>query len=235
LLGALMHGYPEGAAIFRHFMGVATHLGINLKEYDLRIRTFIPDYEEMLDIAAAAIPSRSAQIVDLGIGTGALASRCLNKAPRSRIVGVDSDGEILGLAARRLGSRGSFVCGSFLRTPFPKCDAVVASFSLHHVRTARAKAKLFARARAALRPAGRFVTVDCYPAKDLDLARKQRQAWIEHLHRSYSSTEAAKLLAAWAREDSYMPLQDEINLLQQGGFRVEVLWRKESFAVLLAK
>jgi hypothetical protein len=32
-----------------------------------------------------------------------------------------------------------------------------------------------------------------------------------------------------------MPLQDEINLLQQGGFRVEVLWRKESFAVLLAK
>ena len=28
-------------------MGVATHLGIDLREYDQRIRTFIPDYEEI--------------------------------------------------------------------------------------------------------------------------------------------------------------------------------------------
>jgi hypothetical protein len=28
-------------------MGVATHLGIKLGEYDARIRTFIPDYEEI--------------------------------------------------------------------------------------------------------------------------------------------------------------------------------------------
>ena len=33
-------------------MGVASHLGIQLTEYDRRIRTFIPDYEEMLDAAA---------------------------------------------------------------------------------------------------------------------------------------------------------------------------------------
>ena len=58
-------------------MGVASHLGIKLTEYDSRIRTFIPHYEEMLDVAAAAIPPRARTIVDLGIGTGALSSRCL--------------------------------------------------------------------------------------------------------------------------------------------------------------
>ena len=36
-------------------MSVATHLGIDLGEYDARIRTFIPHYEEMLDVAAGSL------------------------------------------------------------------------------------------------------------------------------------------------------------------------------------
>ena len=46
-------------------MGVASHLGIKLTEYDSRIRTFIPHYEEMLGVAAAAIPPRARTIVEL--------------------------------------------------------------------------------------------------------------------------------------------------------------------------
>ena len=42
-----------------------------------RIRPFIPHYEEMLDVAAAAMPPRARTIIDLGIGTGALSARCL--------------------------------------------------------------------------------------------------------------------------------------------------------------
>ena len=34
-------------------MGAASHLGIDLREYDSRIRTFIPGYDELLDAAAA--------------------------------------------------------------------------------------------------------------------------------------------------------------------------------------
>ncbi len=36
-------------------MAVSSHLKIALPEYDARIRTFIPDYEEMLDAAAASL------------------------------------------------------------------------------------------------------------------------------------------------------------------------------------
>ena len=215
-------------------MGVATHLGIDLREYDVRIRTFIPDYETMLDEAAAMIPRRARTIVDLGTGTGALAARCLTRAPRARIVGIDADVDILSAAQRRLAGRGSFVTGSFLRVPIPDCDAVVASFALHHVRTRAAKASLYRRVRRALRGGGLFLSVDCNPAADRALARAQRDAWSAHLRRAYSAGEAARLLAAWRKEDVYVPLDDERALLERAGFSSDVVWRRGSFAVIAA-
>jgi hypothetical protein len=41
-------------------------------------------------------------------------------------------------------------------------------------------------------------------------------------------------LKAWSREDVYVPLESEVKLLLQHGFRVEILWRRGSFAVLMA-
>lgn len=216
-------------------MGVAAHLGIDLADYDARIRTFIPDYDTMLEAAAAAIPRATRVIVDLGTGTGALAARCLTCAPRAGIVGIDSDREILTMAARRLPSRASFTCGSFLRTALPSpCDAVVASFALHHVRTRTAKARLYRRLHSALGRRGVFVTVDCHPSIDRAAAREQRQAWTAHLRRSYSDREADKLLKAWSMEDVYVPLESEVQLLERAGFDVSVVWRGGSFAVLRA-
>lgn len=213
-------------------MGVASHLGIKLTEYDSRIRTFIPHYEEMLDVAAAAIPRRARTIVDLGIGTGALSSRCLTAAPVARTVGIDIDPAILAMAGRRLGTRASFITGSFLRAPLPACDALVASFALHHVRTRAAKASLYRRSRAALRPGGLLVSVDCQPAGDAGVRRAQFDAWQAHLRRAYSPARAKAIFAAWSHEDVYVPLDAEIALLRSAGFRVELLWRRGAFAVL---
>ena len=212
-------------------MGVASHLGIKLSEYDSRIRTFIPHYEEMLDVAAAAIPSRTGTIVDLGVGTGALSSRCLAAAPRARTVGIDIDPGILALAGRRLGERATFTTGSFLRTPLPTCDALVASFALHHVRTRAAKAALYSRIRAALRPGGVLLSVDCNPAADPAVRRAQLDEWLAHLRRAYPAARARAIFAAWSHEDVYVPLDAEIALLRSAGFRVELLWRRGAFAV----
>jgi tRNA (cmo5U34)-methyltransferase len=213
-------------------MSVASHLGIKLSDYDKRIRTFIPDYEEMLGVAAAAIPARTRTIVDLGIGTGALSARCLQSAPKARVAGIDMDPEILTLAARRLADRASLTTGTFLRTPLPPCDAVVASFSLHHVRTRGAKAALYRRIHQALRPRGIFLSVDCQPASDRQVWAVQRDAWLAHLRRSYSAARAAAIFGSWAGEDVYVPLDAEVGLMERSGFRVEVLWRRGAFAVL---
>ena len=214
-------------------MSVATHLGIDLREYDARIRTFIPNYEEMLDVAAAAVPARTRTLVDLGTGTGALAARCLAAVPGARGICIDGDRDILQIAARRLRGRATFTCGSFLRVPLPPSDAVVASFSLHHIRTRGAKAALYRRIARSLRPGGVFIGVDTYPARATTVARAQREAWKAHLWRAYTPARAAALLEAWSHEDVYVPLESEMAMLERSGFRMEVLWRKGSFAVLM--
>jgi tRNA (cmo5U34)-methyltransferase len=215
-------------------MSVASHLGIDLKDYDSRIRTFIPHYEEMLDVAGAAMPPRARTIVDLGMGTGALAARCLSTARTARAVGIDVDAEILALAHRRLGDRATFTTGSFLRTPLPPCDAVVASFSLHHVRTRAAKGALYSRIHAALRPGGVFLSVDSLPASNATVKRAQFDEWLGHLRQTYSRSRSSAIFKSWSYEDVYTPLDVETELVRSAGFKVELLWRRGAFAVLRA-
>lgn len=219
-------------------MGAASHLGIDLREYDARIRTFIPAYEEMLNEAAAALADtverRRPVIVDLGIGTGALASRCLAATPSARIVGVDEDQEMLAAARRRLGQSASPRHGSFERIDLPACDAVTASLALHHIPTSARRLRLLRRVHRALRPRGVLLIADCYPASDARIGRRDRAEWVAHLRQSYTARQSAAYLRAWAKEDFYVPLVDEIRLLQRAGFTVDIVWRRHAFAVILA-
>jgi SAM-dependent methyltransferase len=215
-------------------MSVASHLGIKISEYDARIRTFIPDYEEMLRVAASAVPPAARTILDLGVGTGALSAACLTVARRAQAIGIDADPEILRVAARRLGGRATLRAGSFTTTPLPASDVTVASFSLHHVRTRPAKRRLYRRTHAALRRGGAFLIVDCQPAVDRGVRRHQFDDWLAHLRRAYSPAAARGLLHAWSHEDVYVPLDAEVDLLREARYRVEVLWRRGAFAVLRA-
>ena len=221
-------------------MSVATHLGIPLDEYDARIRTFIPGYEQMLDAAAQALRALAAAapaIVDLGTGTGALAARCLDVRSDARLVGIDADPGILEAARRRLAARAavaSFVQGSFLDSPIPHADAIVASLSLHHVRTRERKRQLYGDCREALAPHGLLVTADCFPSSDARLAALERAAWRAHLRRAYSVAETDAYFAAWAAEDVYVPLEDELAMLRDAGFVADLPWRRAPFGVIVA-
>jgi SAM-dependent methyltransferase len=213
---------------------VARHLGIDLREYDARIRTFIPGYEAMLNAAARALRGDERLIVDLGIGTGALAERCLQRSSRARVAGIDLDEGMLAAAAARLGSRVDLRAGSFVRLELPRCDAFVAALALHHVRTRTAKRRLYKRLRAALRPRGRLVVADCCPAADRAMAAQQHDAWRAHLRRTYSARRTAAYFAAWAHEDVYTPLGHELAMLSDAGLQPEIVWREGPFAVIAA-
>jgi tRNA (cmo5U34)-methyltransferase len=214
-------------------MSVASHLAIDLREYDARIRTFIPRYTEMLDAAAATVNAlRPKAVVDLGIGTGALASRVAWRRGM-QLIGIDEDESILAFAGKRLNARRpTFVVGSFLRVPIPPCDAVVSSLALHHIESITAKGTLYRRAHAALSPRGIFVTADCFPSSLPTRAEEGRRAWRQHLERSYSPRQARAFLRAWAREDFYTTIEQEVALMVAAGFRCDVVWRHDSFAVI---
>lgn len=219
---------------------VARHLKIDLADYDRRIRTFIPDYEEMLAAVAWTVTLADGArptIVDLGIGTGALAARCLAARPRAQLHGIDADPEILAMAGRRLAragrSRPTLVHADFFRAPLPRCDAIVATLALHHIRSARVKQRFYARCFAALRRGGVLASGDCFVAETSALTRRYVASWMAHLRKTYSARQARGFFAAWAREDTYFSLAREQAMLSALGFRVDVLWRRPPFAVLL--
>ncbi len=223
-------------------MSVAQHLKIKLSEYDQRIRTFIPNYEEMLaEVAAttALVEKKRPTIVDLGIGTGALAARCLAISPQARVVGIDSDPDILALARRRLSQKRAqkptLIQGNFLENPLPRCDAIVATLALHHIATAKTKQHFYARCFAALRRGDIFANGDCFMAENPKLSQRYIKMWERHLRQFYSLRQMQRFFAAWAEEDTYFPLTQELAMLKAVGFEVEVTWRRAPFAVVMGR
>jgi SAM-dependent methyltransferase len=219
-------------------MGAASHLGIDLREYDARIRTFIPGYEQLLGIAsavlAATVPARSPLIVDLGTGTGALAEGCLKVRPRARVVGVDEDEGMLAAAANRLRRQFTQLRGSFENADLPACDAMTACLALHHIPTPARRLRLFRRIHRALRRHGVLIIADCYLSSDPRVRALDRALWLEHLRTTYTAHQAHAYLRAWAKEDVYAPLRDEIAHLERAGFSVDVAARRGPFAVVVA-
>ena len=80
-----------------------------------------------------------------------------------------------------------------------------------------------------------FVSADCYPAKDSSLRRAQKQAWRDHVRRTYSAIRTRSLFESWSREDVYVALEAEVEELTGNGFSTSVVWRKGAFAVLAAR
>jgi tRNA (cmo5U34)-methyltransferase len=218
--------------------GVSSHLQIPVHEYDARIRTFVPFYEEMLDVLellVASVADQHPMILDLGIGTGALAERCLNQRPQAELIGIDADPEMLRMARLRLQGWGGIdlLCGSYLDIAFPRSDLIVASISLHHVPDPDSKKQLYGRCRQALENSGIMLLADCYLPLREDRAAEGMIAWQRHLEQHYTPEEAVQYLQAWSEEDTYFPLAEEIKWLARAGFEPDVVWRKDLFAVLL--
>jgi SAM-dependent methyltransferase len=218
---------------------VASHLALSPAKYDARIRSLIPLYDELIAEAARALghaarPVRT--IVDLGIGTGALARACLEFARGARVRGIDADAAMMAIAHTRLGHlsrRVTMTTGSFLDAALPPCDAIVASYSLHHIRSPRTKLAFYRRCYRALRPGGVLINGDCAPASTPRGFARDLDVWFTHLGKTFGSrAQGRRVYESWADEDVYVPLAREIDMLEQAGFNVDVPWRRSPFAVI---
>ena len=218
-------------------MGAAEHLKINLTEYDTVIRKLIPHYADLIEEAATAVSrvaGRKPAVVDLGTGSGALAARVLKQRTGARMICIDEDRGMLKMAERRLRGRISAVRANFETGAIPRCDVITASFALHHIGTGRRKLAMYQRCYEALRPRGALVIADCCLASTERLRKAHKTMWLQHLQKTYTRKKSEAFLRAWAREDVYFTLDRETELLQKAGFEVDVVWRRDSFAVLVA-
>jgi SAM-dependent methyltransferase len=217
---------------------VAGHLGVAADEYDRTIRTFIPHYDRMLATIVAWLDGNvpaGALVVDLGAGTGALSAAILDGLPDVRVELVDVDPQMLAVAAERCSDReGRFDLrrGRF-DDPLPRCHAVVATLALHHVAERHEKLDLYRHIHAALEPEGILAVGDLLIHPDGPERRRMLRDWYRHMAEyGINDAEADGHFAAWAEEDHYVPLADELTLIGAAGFpRPDCFWRDGGIAV----
>jgi len=220
---------------------VKRHLDVDADAYDAEIRRFIPHYDEMLatgvDLLSSLAPP-AAHVLDLGGGTGALSAAVLRGLPEACVTVLDVDRSMLDVARRRLipfGDRVQFSEGSFL-DPLPAADAVVASLALHHVRDLEAKTGVYRAIHTALAPGGVFLNLDAAISEGPRLHALVFDRWAARMgEHGIPSAEARGRFAAWAREDRYLPLDEELAALRRAGFaEVECFWRRAGTAICCA-
>jgi len=103
-------------------------------------------------------PSTGDRILDIGCGPAGI----LALLPEVQYTGIDLSPDYIAHARARFGSRGTFVCQSVAEAAISSpgsFDIVMAMGLLHHLDDNEA-CKVFEMARLALRPAGRFVSLD---------------------------------------------------------------------------
>ena len=217
---------------------VASHLQIEITDYDRFIRTIIPGYDAMRAVQLELLPTTlppDGRVLDLGGGTGALAAAVAGKFPRAHVEIWDTDPAMLTAARQRcadFGDRVSYVERSFVG-PLPACDAVVACIALHHVKDLALKGKIYASIQRALRPGGVFANADATVSAEATVRGASYQAWTDFMiGQGISEEQTRGYFTQWAKEDFYPPLATELELLKSAGFaEPDCFWRIAPFAV----
>jgi tRNA (cmo5U34)-methyltransferase len=153
----------------------------------------LPCYDAFYRSAVRALelaePGPIRAVLDLGTGTGALASRVAEAYPGATFTLLDGAPAMVTKAVENLGSRAAAGLVQDFADPLPDgpFDAIVSSLAIHHLDD-DGKASLYARAHDVLRPGGAFVNAEqvlgATPALDALLWR-----WHEREARALGATD----------------------------------------------
>lgn len=198
-----MNGSDEAGAAQYHF-DPATYLDMIMAE--------VPAYRDLQrHLAEATRGIDAGSILELGVGTGETASTVLALHPAAALTGIDESEEMLARARDRFPD--ADLRAQRLEDPLPEgsFDLVVSALTVHHL-DAAGKADLFRRARARLRPGGRFVLADVVVPDD------PRDA----------------VVPVDPPYDKPSTVADQLTWLQEAGFRPVVRWQERDLVVVAA-
>lgn len=180
-------------------------------------------------------------IVDLGAGTGLLTEVVARAFPAARFVLIDLAAEMLEVARRRFAGDGAadrdaerflYVVADYAQADLlAGTDAVISGLSVHHL-SDRAKARLFARIHAALRPGGVFVNAEQVLGETPGVERENQHWWLAETKRAGVSDEDLAAAMDRMKADRMAMLGTQLAWLREAGFRdVRSTYRNRRFAV----
>lgn len=137
--------------------------------YDLGVRLTMREQLWRPAVIEAVVDVDPVVVVDVGCGTGSLAIPIADLLPGSRVVGVDGDPEVLGIAQAKPGAdQVEWIEALAGELPLDEDDAdvVVTSLLLHHL-PLDSKRAMLAEARRILRKGGRLIVADWAAPQDV--------------------------------------------------------------------
>ncbi|PON12568.1 hypothetical protein C2W62_38925, partial [Candidatus Entotheonella serta] len=157
------------------------HFDLMADQYDELFITHMHAYDlthEMILNMLPFSPQTTFRVLELGLGTGNLTEKLLDRFPESRVVGYDLSGEMLARARAKLtgaGPRADLHQGDISRVAFDggPFDAVMSSIAVHHVPPPD-KPTLFQCIHDVLRPGGVLVLGDSFQAATSELSDRYR-------------------------------------------------------------
>jgi L-threonylcarbamoyladenylate synthase len=182
--------------------------------YAAMIREDIPVYDRLQEELAQASGAGARRVLELGTGTGETASRLLERHPDAGLVGIDESASMLDVARARLPAARVELHVARLQQPLPEgsFDLVASALCVHHL-DPREKQDLFARVHKALAPSGRFVLADVMIPPD----------------------PADAVTGLSPGFDKPSTLAEQLQWLQEAGFRTRVTWQHRDLAVVVAQ
>jgi tRNA (cmo5U34)-methyltransferase len=219
------------------------HFDLMADQYDELFITHMHAYDLTHNMILAMLPfpeHSPLRILELGIGTGNLMQKVLDRFPHSTAVGYDLSAAMLARARAKLASYGVRVQlyeGDISRITFPgPFDAVVSAIAVHHVPPPD-KPLLFQRLYTALRPGGALVLGDSFQAATPALGERYRHLSKTELERQ-GIVETPVYTAYRGRNSqpsggSSTQVQNYLEWMAQAGFHnVDCVWKYLSRAVV---
>jgi len=171
-------------------------------------------------------------ILDLGCGTGLELEGIFEKAPNSKITGIDMSEKMMNKLKEKYKSKLEnirLIKDSYLTLPFEKenYEYVVSCMTMHHFVNA-VKLELYKKIKQALIPGGKYIEGDYMVSKEEEIECLDR-----YFDLMNSLTEEEKDLY---HIDIPFAIETQKELLKEAGFRnIEIIWQVENKIIIVAR
>ena len=202
--------------------------------YDQQRSRLIPGYEAFYRWAVDLIPPDAGYCIDLGAGTGLLASLVRARLPATQLHLVDISSEMLDLARKRFAgdSAVTFEHADYATAPVPgNPDAVISALSVHHLDHA-AKQELFLRIAQSLRPGGVFINADQVLGPTPALEAEYRHRWLAQCRLLGASEDQIEQSLFRQQADQCATVEEQLVWMRQNFDQVDCWFKDGRFAVM---
>jgi tRNA (cmo5U34)-methyltransferase len=212
----------------------------NAKVYDTQREKLIPCFQDFYSIPVSVIETtkQNPTILDIGAGTGLFTSFILEKYPQAEVTLIDLSEKMMEVSKERFKNFDNihYIIDDYTTHVFDtKYDIIISSLSIHHL-TDSEKRNLYENIFELLNPNGVFINADQVLGHTPFIESLYKKDWKEKIENSSLTTDEMKAAYERTKVDKMATLQDQLNWLENTGFKdVDCIYKYFNFVVLYGR